>query len=307
MATTTSITTTYAGEEAGKYASAALLSGDTLSKGLIEIKPNIKYKQVLKRLSTSDILKDGSCDFDPSGTITLTERVIEPLSYKVNLQLCKEDFRSDWEAESMGFSAHDQLPPRFADYLLAYVSAKVAAKTETNIWSGVAANDGEFDGFETLLTNQPLQPAAQEVAGTTVDALNVVAELGKIVDAIPNALFKDDLAIYIPISMYRLYIRAQAALGFVDRFNNQDMGDVMFDGIPLKVATGMSDNVAICTYKDNLYFGTGILSDHTEVKVLDMADIDLSDNVRIAMKLTAAVQIANPEDVVTYGITNSGN
>ena len=307
MATTTSITTTYAGEEAGKYASAALLSGDTLSKGLIEIKPNIKYKQVLKRLSTSDILKDGSCDFDPSGTITLTERVIEPLSYKVNLQLCKEDFRSDWEAESMGFSAHDQLPPRFADYLLAYVSAKVAAKTETNIWSGVAANDGEFDGFETLLTNQPLQPAAQEVAGTTVTALNVVAELGSIVDAIPNSLFKDDLAIYIPISMYRLYIRAQAALGFVDRFNNQDMGDVMFDGIPLKVATGMSDNVAICTYKDNLYFGTGILSDHTEVKVLDMADIDLSDNVRIAMKLTAAVQIANPEDVVTYGITNTGN
>lgn len=307
MATTTSITTTYAGEEAGKYASAALLSGDTLSKGLIEIKPNIKYRETLKRLSTDDILKDGSCDFDPTSSVTLTERVIEPLSYKVNLQLCKEDFRSDWEAESMGFSAHDQLPARFSDYLLSYVAAKVAAKTETNIWSGVAANDGEFNGFETLLTNEPLQPAAQEVAGTTVDASNVVAELGKVVDAIPNTLFKEDLAIYIPISMYRLYIRAQAALGFVDRYNNQDMGEVMFDGIPLKVATGMSDNVAICTYKDNLYFGTGILADHTEVKVLDMADIDLSDNVRIAMKLTAAVQIANPEDVVTYGITNAGN
>lgn len=307
MATTTNITTTYAGEEAGKYASAALLSGDTLSKGLIEIKPNIKYKQVLKRLSTDDILKDGSCDFDPTSSITLTERVIEPLSYKVNLQLCKEDFRSDWEAESMGFSAHDQLPPRFADYLLSYVAAKVAAKTETNIWSGNSANDGEFDGFETLLANEALQPAAQEVAGTTVTAANVVEELGKIVDAIPNTLFKEDLAIYIPISMYRLYIRAQAALGFVDRYNNQDMGDVMFDGIPLKVATGMTDNVAICTYKDNLYFGTGILSDHTEVRVLDMAEIDLSDNVRIAMKLTAAVQIANPEDVVTYGITNAGN
>jgi hypothetical protein len=307
MATTTSITTTYAGEESQKYASAALLSGDTLSKGLIEIKPNIKYRETLKRLSTDDILKDGSCDFDPTSSITFSERVIEPLSYKVNLQLCKEDFRSDWEAESMGFSAHDQLPPRFADYLLSYVAAKVAAKTETNIWSGVASNDGEFDGFETLLTNQPLQPTDQEVAGTTVTAANVVAELGSIVDAIPNTLFKEDLCIYIPISMYRLYIRAQAALGFVDRFNNQDMGEVMFDGIPLKVATGMSDNKAVCTYKDNLYFGTGILSDHTEVKVLDMAEIDLSDNVRIAMKLTAAVQIANPEDVVTYGITNTGN
>jgi hypothetical protein len=307
MATTTSITTTYAGEEAGKYASAALLSGDTLSKGLIEIKPNIKYKQVLKRLSTSDILKDGSCDFDPTSSITLTERTLEPLSYKVNLQLCKEDFRSDWEAESMGFSAHDQLPPRFADYLLTYVAAKVAAKTETNIWSGVASNDGEFDGFETILQNQPLQPTDQEVAGTTITAANVVAETAKIVDAIPNTLFKEDLSIKIPISWYRLYIRAQAALGFVDRFNNQDMGDVMFDGIKMEVCTGMSDNVAICTYKDNLYFGTGLLSDHTEVRVLDMADIDLSDNVRIAMKLTAAVQIANPEDIVTYGITNTGN
>jgi len=51
----------------------------------------------------------------------------------------------------MGFSAHDQLPPRFADYLLSYVAAKVAAKTETNIWSGVASNDGEFDGFENFV------------------------------------------------------------------------------------------------------------------------------------------------------------
>lgn len=307
MATTTSITTTYAGESAGKYVSAALLSGDTISKGLIEVKPNIKYKQVLKRLSTNDITKDGSCDFDPTSSVTLTERILEPLPYKVNLQLCKEDFRSDWEAESMGFSAHDQLPPSFAEYLISYVVAKVAAKTETNIWSGVASNDGEFDGFETILTNEPLQPAGQEVSGTTLSAANIVAEMGKVVDAIPNSLFKEDLVIWIPISAYRLYIRAQAALGFVDRFNNQDMGDVMFDGIPLKVAPGMSDNVMIASYKENLYFGTGILGDHNEVKVLDMSDIDLSDNVRFAMKFTAAVQIANPEDVVTYGITNAGN
>jgi len=57
MATTTSITTTYAGEKAAGYVSAALLSGNTLSQGLIEIKPNVKYKQVLKRVSTDDILK----------------------------------------------------------------------------------------------------------------------------------------------------------------------------------------------------------------------------------------------------------
>lgn len=307
MATTTSITTTYAGEKAAGYVSAALLSGDTLSNGLIEIKPNVKYKQVLKRVSTDDILKNAGCDFEPTSTVTLTERVLEPESFKVNLQLCKADFRSDFDALEMGYSAHDDLPKSFQDFIIAYAAEKVAAKNETNIWSGATANNGEFDGFETLLTTDADLPAAQEVTGTTLSASNIVAELGKVVDAIPNRLFKEDLCIYIPISAYRFYLRAQAALGFIDRFNNQDMGEVMFDGVPLKVAPGMSDDVMICTVKGNFYFGTGLLSDHNEVKVIDMSDIDGSDNVRLVMKMTAAVQYAFSEDVVTYGITNLAN
>ena len=307
MATTTSITTTYAGEKAAGYVSAALLSGDTLSNGLIEIKPNVKYKQVLKRVSTDDILKNSGCDFDATSTVTLNERVLEPESFKVNLQLCTEDFRSDWDAVEMGYSAHDDLPKSFQDFIIAYAAEKVAAKNETNIWSGVTANNGEFDGFETLLTTDADLPAAQEVTGTTLSASNIVAELGKVVDAIPNRLFKEDLCIYIPISAYRFYLRAQAALGFIDRFNNQDMGEVMFDGVPLKVAPGMSDDVMICTVKGNFYFGTGLLSDHNEVKVIDMSDIDGSDNVRLVMKMTAAVQYAFSEDVVTYGIVNAAN
>ena len=49
MATTTSITTTYAGEFAGKYISAALLSGNTLANELITVKPNVKFKEVMKK------------------------------------------------------------------------------------------------------------------------------------------------------------------------------------------------------------------------------------------------------------------
>ena len=63
MATTTSITTTYAGESAGQYIAAALLSADTIDKGLITIKPNIKFKEVIKKAAMDDILKDGTCDF----------------------------------------------------------------------------------------------------------------------------------------------------------------------------------------------------------------------------------------------------
>ena len=63
----------------------------------------------------------------------------------------------------------------------------------------------------------------------------------------------------------------------------------------------------IATYKENLTFGTGLLSDHNEVKLLDMSELDGSDNVRIIMKMNAGVQYASIEDVVTYGIVNGAN
>ena len=133
MATTTSITTTYAGQFAGKYISAALLSATTIENGGIEVKPNVKYKEVIKKLATNDLVKNATCDFDATSTVTLTERILQPEEFQINLSLCKKDFRSDWEAIQMGYSAFDTLPPSFQDFLLAHVAAKVAEKTEQNI------------------------------------------------------------------------------------------------------------------------------------------------------------------------------
>jgi hypothetical protein len=317
MATTTSITTTYSGSFAGKYVSAALLSGSTIANGGIEVKPNVKFKEVLKKVATDAIVKDATCDFDATSTVTLTEKILQPEEFQVNLQLCKKDFKSDWEAVQMGYSAFDSLPPAFADFLLAHVSAKVAEKTEQNIWRGVTANAGEFNGFTRLLTLDAALPTANEVAGTTVTAANVVAELGKIVDAIPASLYgKEDLYIYVSQNIARAYVRALGGFGAsglgangtnamgTQWFNN---GSLSFDGVKIFVANGLASNVAIATQKSNLFFGTGLLSDYNEVKVIDMADIDGSENVRVVMRFTAGVQYANVEDIVTYGITNAAN
>jgi len=308
MATTQSITTTYAGEAAAGYISAALLSSKTIANGGVDVRPNVKFKQVLNIIALNDIVKDGTCDFTSTSTLTKTEQVLEPKKLQVNLELCKENFRDDWDAIQMGYSAFDVLPKSLQDHLITYVASKAAAANEVSIWSGADGTDGEFDGFETKLAVDAALPAAQEVTGTTVTASNVVVELGKIVDACPSAVYRHpDTRIYVSINIYKAYVRAQAALGFTDRFNNQDLGEVMFDGIPLFVADGMTDNTAIMTYKDNLVFGTGLMADHNKVQVLDMADLDGSENVRIVMRFTAGVQYANVTDIVTYGITNAAN
>ena len=307
MATNTSITTTYAGEFAGKYISAALLSASTIENGGIEVKPNIKYKEVIKKIATDDVLKNATCDFDPTSTVTLTERIIQPEEFQVNLQLCKKDFRSDWEAVQMGVSAFDSLPPSFADFLIAHVAAKVAQKNETNIWSGTNATAGEFDGLVTLMT---ADGDVTDVVGTTVTAANVIDELGKVVDAIPAELYgKEDLYLYVSQNVARAYVRALGGFGAsglgaagtnaqgTQWWNN---GSLSFDGVKIFVANGLASNYIVAAEKSNLYFGTGLLSDHNEVKVIDMADIDGSQNVRIVMRLTAGVQYGIGSDIVLY-------
>lgn len=306
MATTTSITTTYAGEFAGDYISAALLSGVTIDNGGITVKPNVKFKEVIKKVATDGIVKDGTCDFADTSTITLTERIIEPKTFQVNLELCKADFRSDWDAIQMGYSAFDNLPASFADFLISHAQAKVAQKIEQNIWGGADANEGEFDGLVALAT---ADATVIDVVGTTVTAANVIDELGKVVDAIPAALYgAEDLNLYVAQNVYRAYVRALGgfaaagvgANGVGGQGTNQALGNVMFDGVNVFVANGLANNYIVAAEKSNLYFGTGILNDTNEVKVLDMADLDGSQNVRVILRFTATVQYGIGSDIVLY-------
>jgi len=303
----TSITTTYAGEFAGKYISAALLSADTIEGGGITVKPNVKYKETMKTLSTNALVKDAACDFADQSTVTLAERVLQPEEFQVNLELCKKDFHSDWEAVQMGYSAFDSLPPSFADFLIGHIAAKVAQKTEENIWQGVTANAGEFDGFETLLA---ADATVIDVTATSVTAANVITEMGKVVDAIPTAVYgKEDLYIYVSSNVARAYIRALGGFGAsglgANGVNNEGTtwfngGDLAFDGVKLFVCSGLSDNTMVAAQKSNLFFGTGLLADHNEVKLIDMADLDGSQNVRVVMRFTAAVQYGIGSDIVLY-------
>ena len=307
MATTTSITTTYAGEFAGKYIAAALLSADTLDKGLVEIKPNVKFKEVIKKVATGDLVANASCDFAATSSLTLTERILQPEEFQVNLQLCKKDFRSDWEAIQMGYSVYDNLPASFSDFLIGHIAAKVAQKTEQTIWGGVNATAGEFDGFTTLMA---ADGDVIDVTATTVNAGNVIAELGKVADAIPNALYgKEDLTIYVPQNVARAYVRALGGFGSAglgaagtDNKGTQWFGGepLYFDGIRVAMVSGLASNKMVAAQSSNLYFGTGLLSDHNEVKLLDMGDLDGSQNVRVIMRYTAGVQYGIGSDIVLY-------
>ncbi len=306
MATTQVITTTYAGEFAGKYIAAALLNADSLINGAIEVRQNIKFKEVISKLDLTNIIKDRSCDFADTGTVTLGEVVLTPKELSVNLELCKGNYRNTWEAINMGMSANDNLAPDFANFLIQQVLAGVADATETAIWQGTATA-GSFQGFENLFTAQADQPTGQEIAGTALSASNIVAEIEKIVDPIPDAVYgKEDLQILFGVEASKFYIQAMAALGYRDLFHDQK-APLNFQGINMVICPGMSTDVMFAVRKSDFLFGTGLLNDLNSVRIIDRSATEGDDNVRVVIDYTAGVAVGNPSQVVTYGITNASN
>ena len=306
MANPTITNSSYAGEFAGKYLGAALLSASTLDSGAITILPNIKYKAAMKVGTFSNLVRSADCDFDATTSgLVLTEKVLTPSELQVNLQICKKELHADWEAAQMGFSAFDEVPPLFSDYVISRVAAEVANATETSIWSG-AAGEGSFDGFKTILA---ADATVVDVAKATVTSANVIGQLGAIVDAAPSAILgKEDLTLYVSTNIARAYIRAlggfAATIGGAGVDNKgttwYNGGELSFEGINIFVAKGLGDNEAVLAQKSNLFFGTGLLDDRNEVRVIDMSDTDGSQNVRVVMRYTAGVQIGIGSDIVLY-------
>ena len=317
LATATTVNTTYAGQFAGEYIAAALLSSSTVNDGGLTVKANIALKEVIKTLKTGDIVTAAGCSFVPNSSVTLDERIIEPIELQVNLELCKYKFVKDWEAQSMGFGLNQSLPPVFADFMIAHVAAEVAQNTEFNVWQGdtAGATYTSFDGFEKLIAASVAAgdvPAAQAIGAIAggLNAGNIIAEMSKVVDQIPAALYgKEDLFVYVGSAAAKFYVQALggfAANGLgANGTNGQgtqwwNNGSLTINGVKVFVSPGLSANKMYAATKSNLYFGTGLLNDTNVVKVLDMGDLDGSNNVRFVMRFTSSVQFGIAEDLVQY-------
>jgi len=310
------ITSTYAGEAASGYIAAALLSANTLDKKLVSIMPNVKYKSVIQKLDVSGIVQDASCDFTTSGSVAISERILEPKELQVNLQLCKQEFVDSWEALQLGFSAFDEIPKNFNDFLISYVGGKVAEATEQSIWQGTNIN-GQFLGFESALSASVAAGGAGAVLaakdnGTgaiisgSITSANVIAVLEDVVATIPATVYgKTDLVLYVGTGVAKAYQQSQAGgASGANGWNNQfNVGEkpYNFNGIEIVLCPGMSASKIVAAQKSNLFFGTGLMSDFNEVRVLDMANIDGSQNYRVVMRYTAGTQFGIGSDIVYYG------
>ena len=288
---------TYAGLWSGKYVAAALLSGETLAKELITLHPNVAYKEVIRNWQNSVSIDAATCDYTDSSSITLGEYVLTTVEKQVNLTLCKNNLRTTWESAQAGFSAFEKLPATFEEFLLAQVAAEVAQGVELGIWKTNTFYTGGM--VQYLIDNSSIvRPFSGATSGS-----NVVARLQEALDYSPAALYgKEGYQYYVGPATMKAYQAALSAGNYNFQFYVGEK-PMNFQGIPVTMCPGLNDYDCVLGLKSDLHFGTGLLSDYNEVKVIDMSDIDGSQNVRTIMRFTGGIIATNPTQQVVINVT----
>ncbi len=293
------ITTNYNGEWAAKYISAGVLSAPTLANEGVTIMPNVKHKETLSVLNSELVIADGTCDFEDAGTVTIVDKVIEVTDKQINKVLCKTPFQSSWEASQMLPSAFDNIPATFSDYFIGNMLEKVAYGVEAQMWTT----------FRTQLL--------ADGAGTTtasVGTADIIETLTAGLDATPNVNYgKEDFYIYMGYNAFKSYVAVlggfSAANGGANGVNN--LGTTWYDGLQSLTFGGAKIFVTpaldavgsiVFSRKSNLYAGFSLMSDLQEVRLLDMAELDGSKNVRFVMRWQQGFQVGFGEEAYVIDI-----
>ena len=298
MATALNVTTNFVGEVAGEYIAEMIKEANTISENLVTVLPNVVSPQFIRKIETEAGFVDYSCGFTPAGSITLSEKELAPKKVKWDSELCKEDFRQLWTASQMGFSAHnDSLPQTEQAAILADMGTRIARKIDQDIWEGNNAT-GNFAGFiPALVADVDVIDVATPVAITSA---NVEAELGKFIDAIPDAVIGSaGLVMGVSTNVIRAVKRAY---GTQARANGTFLkpSEFDFEGYTLTEIKGLNANTMVAYDKSQVFFGTGLTADFNEIKVKDMDETDLSGTVRMKVVFTGGVQYAYGGEIVLY-------
>lgn len=298
MATTLNVDTNFIGEVAGEYIGEMIKEANTISQNLVTVLPNITAPQFVRKIETATGFVDYACGWSPAGSVTLSEKELAPKKIKWDSELCKEDFRQLWTASQMGFSAHnDSLPQTEQAAILADMGKRIARKVDSDIWEGDGAT-GNFAGLiPALLADADVIDVASPVAITSA---NVEAELAKFIDAVPDEVIGSaNLVLGVSTNVLRALRKIQGSLARANgTFLNPSEFD--FNGYTLTEIKGLRVNTMVAYDKSQVFFGTGLLADHNEIKVKDMDESDLSGQIRMKVVMTGGIQYAYGGEIALY-------
>lgn len=295
MATTTTVTSNYAGTTAGEIIGKAFKVNETLKN--ITVYENINYDLSLRRIQYTSGRRNYTCGFVPAGAIVLDERKLTPKKFTNDFEICLEDFRKTWSNEKMGASAKNASPADIEAAILSNVLASEAQDLGFNIWQGSGSTAGQFDGFLTLFN---LDATVIKVTGTTVTEANVEAELKKALAAIPVALQGKPVQLFVSPNVFQAYTFFLISKGITALGDASDK-QAKFGAYTLINDMGLPVDTMVIAEKENLVFGTGLEADHNQIYIdSTSSERQLDGMAKGKMVYNAGVQYYYGNEIVWY-------
>lgn len=307
----------------GEWFYKSLQKAHTLQNDYIRVIPNVTKQVKLHKLvmanNTISQLDNRDCAWSPVQRITLNESLLQVDNYKINEEQCMEELDSVWsEMQYAQIGATKDSWPSNTDgneslesAVMFHLQNSLANDIERIIWGGTG---NAVAGIQNGLIDKALASANTiKVTGQTIDATNVLGEIQKVYDAIPNVVLNDGefdpekakVRIFVNMDIMR-YLRQ--ALSTVPT-NYQvilpsfaiEGGKIFYMGVEIVVA-GLPANTMFAASKDNIVFVTDLLSDTQEIR--GQFGNDLKDEAMFYIKgaYRAAVGMVFEDEVVIYSV-----
>ena len=299
------VNTTYVGQLATPFVAPAILSADSIANGYVSVLENVRHEAVLKKFSGGTIAAR-SCEFTtPATGMVLGDVTLTTTQLQVNEQICNKDLAQDWAAAQMR-GADASAPNAYANFISQYVSRIVAKDVEKNMWQGnydplgaggvpsvtsfnglmqLYAASSETNNTDVAGAFTALSPSSGTDTGIATHLIQLIANMPDDIEGDP------DTKIFMSRKTFSLYYRYLASNN-----NNPVLAQEVakfYLGYEVIVPAGFPDDCLLATKIDNIYFGTNVLTDMIEARILDLTAVTGDAVTRVAMMFDAGCQIVD--------------
>ena len=297
---------TYEGEYAKEIFVKNLYESKLKNYGITYM-PGVKSKQQLVSGDVSDLFQKFTCPFSPSGDVELSEKWIEGIPMKVNLEQCYDAFWPTFMAAQTEVSLNGGVPQAFFEWFFNGVLVPELGKEYEQIfWNGdktSGAND-TLKIADGLVKQLNADTKVKKVTGAVLTVDNILAQVEAVaLKAIEAAGDTDmsDYKLFINVNDARLLnvaLAKEAILNTQVWANFGREGDKVyaygFEVVPCMIA---KNNMVVAPAK-NLVLGYDIADSEISYKMIDMRQTTLDNTFRVGVITNIAIGYVYPELIV---------
>ena len=263
--------------------------------------PGVKSKTKLATVLFGNILQSSTCPFDaPTDDLSAVE--IDVCALSAMAQICQFDLEQSFVALQMTKGSNgDFTVASFMDFYWNTMAKQIGQDIELIRWQGdTTSGNATLALCDGYIKNLLADATVVDVANTTVNSGNVLAQLALIFSAAPASIIrkKADLRLYVSTNIANAYELA-AASGNTMTYVTTPLA-LTYLGVKVVVCEGMPNDTAVLTLKDNLLYAFDAEGDDKALKAVNLSDTVAEPYIRTRANMKVGFVHVNGAEIVLY-------